>query len=96
MLPINLYHRWAITDAIKYRSKLDVPLNYKIAVLRENIENGPYNVFGSYKNVLSRFFVKCLFKHKNKQKDYRLIIIIHFFFKYFWHFVIIHINYCLL
>lgn len=41
-----LFYRCAITNAIKYRTKLDVPLNYKIALLKEDIENGPYHVFG--------------------------------------------------
>lgn len=43
-----LFYRSAITNAIKYRTKLDVPLNYKITLLKEDIENGPYHVFGSH------------------------------------------------
>lgn len=43
-----LFYRCAITNAIKYRTKLDVPLNYKITLLKEDIENGPYHVFGSH------------------------------------------------
>lgn len=43
-----LYYRCGITNAIRYRSKLEVPLNYKITLLREDIENGPYHVFGSH------------------------------------------------
>jgi len=43
-----LFYRSAITNAIKYRTKLDVPLNYKIILLKEDIENGPYHVFGSH------------------------------------------------
>lgn len=43
-----LHSRCGITNAIRYRSKLDVPLNYKITLLRDDIENGPYHVFGSH------------------------------------------------
>lgn len=43
-----LYYWCGITYAIRYRLKLDVPLNYKITLLREDIENGPYHVFGSH------------------------------------------------
>jgi len=28
--------------------KLDVPQNYKVALLKEDIENGPYHVFVSH------------------------------------------------
>lgn len=43
-----LFYRYAITNAIKYRTKLYVPLNYKITLLKEDIENDPYHVFGPH------------------------------------------------
>lgn len=46
---MNFVCRYAITNAIKYRMKQDVPLNYKVTLLREDIENGPYHyVFDSH------------------------------------------------
>lgn len=45
---MELFYRCAITNAIKFRMKQDVPLNYKITLLRADIENGPYHVFGSH------------------------------------------------
>ncbi|CAI6372099.1 unnamed protein product [Macrosiphum euphorbiae] len=47
--------RSGITYAIKYRSKLDDPLNYKITLLREDIKNRPYHVFGSHDKCANYF-----------------------------------------
>lgn len=37
-----------MTNAIKYRMKMDCPTNYKVALLKEDIDNGPYHVFGCH------------------------------------------------
>jgi len=40
-----------VTNAIKYRMKMmkmDCPTNYKVALLKEDIDNGPYHVFGCH------------------------------------------------
>jgi len=40
--------RSAVTNAIKHRMEIDCPINYKVALLKEDIDNGPYHVFGCH------------------------------------------------
>lgn len=37
-----------MTNAIKHRMKMDCPTKYKVALLKEDIDNGPYHVFGCH------------------------------------------------
>ncbi|KAL4101104.1 hypothetical protein QTP88_021124 [Uroleucon formosanum] len=60
-----LYTGAELQNAIRYRSKLDVSLNYKITLLREDIENGPYHVFGSHDKCAQYFCSEPKPKEKN-------------------------------
>ncbi|KAL4083485.1 hypothetical protein QTP88_028801 [Uroleucon formosanum] len=40
--------RSAVRNAIKHRMQIDCPINYKVAFLKKDIDNGPYHVFGCH------------------------------------------------
>ncbi|KAL4113253.1 hypothetical protein QTP88_016912 [Uroleucon formosanum] len=51
--------RCAITNEIKYRTKLDVPLNYKIILLKEDIENCPIMFLLIYISLAGSYQSRC-------------------------------------
>jgi len=41
-------YRFAVTKAIQYRKEMNISLNEKVKLLKNDILNGPFHVFGCH------------------------------------------------
>lgn len=57
-LKTNLLHlRYAITEAIKFRNKMNINTAEKVNLLKSDILNGPYHVFGYHAHCAQYFCI---------------------------------------
>lgn len=50
--------RWVVDASLKYLTKQDIPFEEKVKIIKSDIQNGPYHVFGDHSHCTSYFCKK--------------------------------------